>query len=173
MQNAIRQLALEFSRRQIDVHVLALRDKFTAQDLAAWGPLVPETYETTLPRQLGYSMGLAKALKYAEQSILHQHGLWQLFSGDIRAWGKRTGRPVIISPHGMLDPWAIRNSAWKKRIAMALYERRNLKSAACIHALNTSEAESIRALGFTNPIAVIPNGVELPPTTNFTPGHPF
>jgi poly(glycerol-phosphate) alpha-glucosyltransferase len=62
----------------------------------------------------------------------------------------------------MLDPWAMRNAAWKKRIAMALYEKRNLEAASCLHALNVAEAASIRAIGLTNPIAIIPNGVELP-----------
>jgi poly(glycerol-phosphate) alpha-glucosyltransferase len=62
----------------------------------------------------------------------------------------------------MLDPWALRNSAWKKKLAGWLFEREHLKRAACIRALNGSEAESIRAFGIKNPIAIIPNGVDLP-----------
>ena len=68
----------------------------------------------------------------------------------------------MISPRGMLDPWALRNSAWKKRLAGRLYENRNLRSAACVHALCESEYESIRAYGLTNPVAIIPNGIDLP-----------
>jgi poly(glycerol-phosphate) alpha-glucosyltransferase len=62
----------------------------------------------------------------------------------------------------MLDPWAIRNSYWKKSLAALLYENRHLQGAACIHALCHREALAIRAYGLTNPIAVIPNAVELP-----------
>jgi poly(glycerol-phosphate) alpha-glucosyltransferase len=62
----------------------------------------------------------------------------------------------------MLDPWAVRNSSWKKTIAGWLYENEHLRGAACLHALCQSEAASIRAYGLDNPICVIPNAVELP-----------
>jgi poly(glycerol-phosphate) alpha-glucosyltransferase len=62
----------------------------------------------------------------------------------------------------MLDPWAVRNSCWKKNIASFLYERSMLQGAACIRALCQSEAQSIRAFGCTRPICVIPNGMDLP-----------
>jgi glycosyltransferase involved in cell wall biosynthesis len=67
-----------------------------------------------------------------------------------------------VSPHGMLDPWALENSRWKKRAAAALYENRHLRGAACLHALNEAEARAIRAYGLESPVCVIPNGVELP-----------
>jgi poly(glycerol-phosphate) alpha-glucosyltransferase len=62
----------------------------------------------------------------------------------------------------MLDPWALANSGWKKQLALRLFERAHLAEASCIHALNRSEADSIRAAGFSNPIVVIPNGIDLP-----------
>jgi poly(glycerol-phosphate) alpha-glucosyltransferase len=62
----------------------------------------------------------------------------------------------------MLDPWALHNSRWKKIIAGFAFERRHLKNAACIHAINHAEAAAIRAFGLKNPICIIPNGVEVP-----------
>jgi poly(glycerol-phosphate) alpha-glucosyltransferase len=62
----------------------------------------------------------------------------------------------------MLDPWALNNSRWKKRISACLYEGKHLRQAACLHALNDAEAAAMRAYGLKNPICVIPNGVELP-----------
>jgi poly(glycerol-phosphate) alpha-glucosyltransferase len=62
----------------------------------------------------------------------------------------------------MLDPWAVKNSAWKKKIVGFLYENKHLRQAACIHALCMSEYEAVRAFGLKNPVAVIPNGVDLP-----------
>jgi poly(glycerol-phosphate) alpha-glucosyltransferase len=63
----------------------------------------------------------------------------------------------------MLDKWALRNSSIKKQIALALYERRNLESAECLHALSSGEAEDLRSLGLRGRCAVVPNGVDLPP----------
>jgi poly(glycerol-phosphate) alpha-glucosyltransferase len=62
----------------------------------------------------------------------------------------------------MLDAWALRNSQWRKRAAAWLYEGRHLQGAACLHALNTAEAQAIRAFGLRSPICIIRNGVDLP-----------
>ena len=70
--------------------------------------------------------------------------------------------PTLVTPRGMLDLWTIRNAAWKKRLAGWLYENENLRGAACIHALCESEYEFIRLYGLCNPVAVIPNGTDLP-----------
>jgi len=69
----------------------------------------------------------------------------------------------------MLDPWAVNNASWKKRIAGALFEKQNLASARCLHALNISEAGSMRDFGLTNPIAVIPNGTDIPIDSDAAP----
>jgi glycosyltransferase involved in cell wall biosynthesis len=93
---------------------------------------------------------------------LHIHGLWEQ-STDIAARTARSmGKPYIISAHGMLEPWALANKQFKKRIYTALFERRNLDGAACLHALTRAEAEDYRHFGCTNPIVVIPNAVHIP-----------
>lgn len=68
----------------------------------------------------------------------------------------------MISPHGMLDPWAVRNSRWKKIPAYWLYERAHLHGASVMRALCESEATSFRTFGLKNPIVIIPNGIDLP-----------
>jgi poly(glycerol-phosphate) alpha-glucosyltransferase len=74
------------------------------------------------------------------------------------------GAPLVVSAHGMLDTWALRNSALKKRVAGWLFENRNLRQAACLHALCGAEAKSYRDHGLRNPICIIPNGVDMPET---------
>jgi glycosyltransferase involved in cell wall biosynthesis len=69
---------------------------------------------------------------------------------------------VVIAPHGMLEPWALKRSAWKKKLFWWLVEGDNLRHSACLHALNNAEAANFRQLGLRNPIAVVPNGVLLP-----------
>ena len=71
----------------------------------------------------------------------------------------------------MLDPWAVRNSGWKKKIVGHLFEYKNLRSADCIHALCQSEYESIRKFGLNNPVAIIPNGITLPQSIHFERDH--
>jgi poly(glycerol-phosphate) alpha-glucosyltransferase len=160
--HSVRRSAIAGSQPATRISVYGLNDAHTHEDLAAWQPLVPRTFEARLARPLGYAPEVGATLLAADHDLVHQHGLWQYLSVQASAWRRRTGRPVVISPRGMLDPWALRNSGWKKRIARLAFEDRNLKGAACLHALNAAEAAAIRALGLANPIAVIPNGVDLP-----------
>lgn len=67
----------------------------------------------------------------------------------------------------MLEQWSLTQSSLKKKLAMYLYQDRDLKHASCIHATAQSEAENIRALGYNNPIAVIPNGINLDEYPNY------
>lgn len=95
-------------------------------------------------------------------SVIHQHGIWLRSSHAVTSFASRNRLPLVVAPRGMLEPWAINNSKWKKKLAWMLYQQRDLERATAFHATALSEAESIRRLGFKQPIAVIPNGVELP-----------
>ncbi|MEM9153698.1 MAG: glycosyltransferase [Cyanobacteria bacterium P01_F01_bin.33] len=161
--NSVRKTACRIAKSGHEVTAIALDDESLQDDLvAAWAPLVPRLMRSKGPNAIGYSPDMTRALVSKNYNIVHQHGIWQAFSRDVTLWGQRRGRPVVISPRGMLDPWALKKSKWKKRVASSLYERRNLRRAACLHALNSAEAAAIRAFGLENPIAVIPNGVSIP-----------
>jgi glycosyltransferase involved in cell wall biosynthesis len=146
----------------VSVKVLSLRDQFTETDLDAWAPVAVRPFKVMGPRAFGYAPGLSRELRSLKPELVHVHGLWQFTSLAALSWHRQTGLPLLISPHGMLDSWALRNSRFKKLIAWLSYERSHLTSATCIRALCQSEANSIRALGLRNPICIIPNGVDLP-----------
>jgi len=95
--------------------------------------------------------------------LIHDNGVWQTTNHVTAQVATRCQVPLIISPHGMLEPWALRHKSWKKKPAWRLYQHRDLQSARLLHATSAMEAESLRALGLRQPIAVIPNGVEAPP----------
>lgn len=66
--------------------------------------------------------------------------------------------PYIMTPHGMLEPWALSYKAWKKQFYYALFEKPALQQTSAIHVLASSEAEHIKSLGFQHTI-VVPNGI--------------
>ena len=144
------------------VKVVSLRDRFSVADVDTWRPLSPEPFDPVGPRQWGYSPALRKRIRRDGANIVHACGLWMYPSYAAASACRRKKLPLVISPHGMLDPWALKNSAWKKKIAGWLFENRNFRFASCIHALCESEYESIRRYGLKNPIAIIPNGIDLP-----------
>src|SRR4051794_36057404 len=92
----------------------------------------------------------------------HIHGLWQEHCAIGAAMARNARKPYVISAHGMLDRWALNNKRWKKLLYCWLVENRNLQGASCLHALTDSEAADYRRTGTRAPVAVIPNGVDVP-----------
>lgn len=93
-------------------------------------------------------------------SIIHLQHVWDPYIHVVALAARIKGIPYIITPRGMLEPWIMNRHPWKKKIAMMLYQRKDIKNAAYLHATCEMEKVNIRKLGFKNPIVVIPNGVE-------------
>ncbi len=104
---------------------------------------------------------LRDCLKSYKIDLLHGHGIWEMPVHYMAKLARKKNIPYIISPRGMLEPWALSVGKWKKKLAITLYQRHDLAQASCIHATARMECENIRKLGFTNPIEVIPNGIDL------------
>ena len=169
--HSVRGLANAVVSANLEARVFSMSDSNSAVDVLKWQPLSVRTFPPQ-SRSWGYSNQLLPALLGANLDILSTHGLWKYCSVASRKWHQRTGRPYIVHPEGMLEPWALQNARWKKRIAALLYEDRHLHGAACLRALCEAEAQSIRAYGMCNPISVIPNGVDLPQLTESSVAEP-
>lgn len=119
--------------------VLALHDAHSEQDAHRFAGC--ELYHAKVrgPRMIGYAPQLGTMLEAAELDLLHLHGIWMYPS---RA-AKRSGKPYLISPHGMLDPWITRRGRWKKALARLGYEQRSWRRADAFHALTAPEAADI------------------------------
>lgn len=138
------------------------RDQDAAVDLAQWSPVPTQTFAAWPPASFAYTPGLVPAVRTFAPDLLHVHGLWSYASVACLAVARRDRKPYVVSPHGMLDPGALRFSRWKKQIASALFQRDHLDRAAVLHALSATEARGIREAGYTGPVAILPNGVNLP-----------
>lgn len=114
------------------------------------------------PARLGYSpqmLRAAKGMQGRQISVIHQHGIWTSCSYVTSVLRWRYGLPSIIAPHGSLEAWALRRSMCKKALALAVYERKNLYQAECLHVAAEAEIAGLRAFGLAQPVAVIPNGI--------------
>lgn len=160
---ALQALTLAQNRRGIAVRVVGHADGGSA--LSPWPAACPTGLETRRFPGMPWSFGMADVVLAANPDVLHSHGLWSQCSITGRGIAAKNDIPSVVSPHGMLDPWALANSRWKKKMAAILFENRHLQGAACLHALCQAESDSMRAYGLKNPIAIIPNGVDLPDVT--------
>ena len=126
--------------------------------------LLPRACRTTqwLAQTNGFTRALGASSHGVKDCIFHDNGLWLPTNHAVAVAARRLKRPLIISPRGMLTAWALFFRGWKKRMAWGFYQRRDLQSAQVLHATSQAEAGEFRALGLAQPIAVIPNGVEVP-----------
>ncbi len=119
------------------------------------------------PRRLGFSPSMRRWI--GEQArdgrlrVIHNHGMWQA-NAIYPAWSAwRYGIPYVMSPRGALSRWAMQHGSKWKKVVWRPIQRPALNRAFCFHATAMSECADIRRLGFTQPVAVIPNGIDLPP----------
>tara|TARA_A100001391_G_scaffold191591_1_gene165072 strand:+ start:1371 stop:2567 length:1197 start_codon:yes stop_codon:yes gene_type:complete len=115
-----------------------------------------------VPRQFRHRLA---SLTDDEQQglIVHDHAVWLATNHAVASFCRERNVLRVVSPRGMLGEWAMAHGGFKKRLAWKLYQRRDLATADAFHATSSQEADEIRSLGFKQPIAVVPNGVTLPP----------
>jgi len=116
-----------------------------------------------LPASFAYSPGLANWLEesVAQFNLLHIHTLFNYPSAKACAVARQQRVPYIVRPCGMLDPWSLRRSRWKKAAWMTLWGRRHLNSAAALHFTSTEEQRLTERLRLNAAGVVIPLGVEV------------
>ncbi|MEB3322634.1 MAG: glycosyltransferase [Synechococcaceae cyanobacterium] len=120
---------------------------------------------------IGDQRACRQLLQAGPPDLVQVHGLWQ-FPTRMALLLERE-LPVLITPHGMLDPWALARSRWKKAPVWTLWERSVLAGARCLQALSAGEARTIRSRGLRAPVAVIPNGATLPDPAAPLPPPPW
>ena len=94
--------------------------------------------------------------------IVHFHGIWHLTLHADQVACKKRKIPYLIAPRGSLDAWSMQQKAWKKKLALFLFQRKDLNDAAALHVTAEMEEEHCRAIGYDGKFIVSPNGVNLP-----------
>lgn len=126
------------------------------------GNLAVRVFPREFPARLAASAPLRDHLGASAYDIVHHHGLWLRTLHHARRAARRLSVPLVVSPRGMMTPWAWNHHRLRKAFASACVHPGALSSAAGWHATSEAEAAEIRALGFNQPICVAPNGVVAP-----------
>lgn len=97
----------------------------------------------------------------SEYDVVHCHGLWHF--GTLAPFWLDRRVAKVVTPHGVLEPWAYAHHGWKKRLMDALMQKAYLRRADLIQALSTDEQTDILRYVGHHPshVAVIPNGIRL------------
>lgn len=124
-----------------------------------------KTLNTTIHR---ISSGLTcyfsakRLLNELRPDVVHINGCWQPQLLFFQRAAQSLRIPVVLSPHGMLEPWIVKRHYWtRKWPAIQLYQRGLVKRADCLHATADTEKDNLLRLGWNPRIVVIPNAVNI------------
>lgn len=134
-----------------------------------------------LPSQFAATIGsgyrqVAESVSAAD--ILHLHTMWSPLVAVAARIAQLRRKPYILSPHGMLDPWSMGQKRLKKRLYLALVERRTIRGAARMLFTAEDERRLAEAVTGHRTSAVIALGADRPPDSpgalraEFRAAHP-
>lgn len=159
----VRETVMALSREQQnlghEVVVFGLNSSEWADDAGVWRGAPAKAFDVRGPRALGYAPEMVAGLAGFDPDIVHLHALWMHPGRSVLQWHRRSGKPFILSPHGMLSPVALRFSPLKKRLVRWLFQDAVFDAASAIHVTSENEAREVRDFGIESLSVVFPNGV--------------
>ena len=162
---AVTALARAQQRAGLDVSVFSTFYEAPAPAVA--GLLQSEGIAVTevgpYPSRLRITPDLIRALRpqIAAADVVHVHALWVPVQHAAARLAHDAGKPYVVTPHGMLDPWSLNQSKWKKKIYLAWRGRRDLNEASAVHYTADAERDLAKPVGLTARTIVEPNIVDL------------
>lgn len=101
----------------------------------------------------------------AETDVVQVHGLWMWPQWSAARLAAHMGKPLVVTSHGMLQPWMWQRQAWPHRLKKTLYwyglAYPAFRKAAMIHALTPREAGVLASFFPGRTPQVIPHGIDL------------
>lgn len=118
------------------------------------------------PGRLGRSPEMKRWLdKKAETrnvDLFHNHSLWMMPNVYPGRVAHKYNIPYVVSPRGTFTEYAMAIGTKIKYAFWPFVQRPALNAVTCFHATAESEYTDIRRMGFSQPVAIIPNGIDIP-----------
>lgn len=103
-----------------------------------------------------------RVLHQIHPDVVHVNCCWMPECAWAQLWAQQLGYKVVLTPHGMLEPWIMARHYWTKKVpALLLYQKKAVMKADYLHATANSEKENLLKLGYNKKIEVIANGIDV------------
>lgn len=118
-----------------------------------------------IPRYRPFSGVWKKAvvdlLDSVRPDIVHVNCCWTPDCAMIQRLAQKRGYKVVLTPHGMLEPWIIKRHYWTRKVpALWLYQKAAVRKADCIQSTAKSERDNLLKLGYNTNIKVVRLGID-------------
>lgn len=106
-------------------------------------------------------LAVANLLDDIRPDVVHVNCCWMPACAAVQRMAQRRGYKVVLTPHGMLEPWIVRRHYWTRKFpALQLYQKAAIRKADCLQATADSERENLLKLGYNANVKVVRLGID-------------
>ena len=104
---------------------------------------------------------VAEMMEEVRPDIVHVNCCWMPACAVVQRIAQKHGYKVVLTPHGMLEPWNIKRHYWTRKVpALLLYQKAVVRKADCIQSTAESERDNLLKLGYNSNIKVVKLGID-------------
>jgi len=113
------------------------------------------------PFNVKFKTEVKRLLHDIQPDLVHVNCCWLPGSAVIQHIAQTLGYKIVLTPHGMLEPWIIKRHYWTRKFpALMLYQKAAIKKANCLQATAESERDNLLQLGYNKNIKVVRLGID-------------
>lgn len=102
-----------------------------------------------------------RLLDKVKPDMVHVNCCWTPECTLVQRLAQRRSIKVVLTPHGMLEPWIIKRHYWTRKLpALLLYQKAAIQNADCLQATAESEKENLLKLGYNSNIKIVKLGID-------------
>ncbi|NHN39580.1 glycosyltransferase [Pseudomaricurvus alcaniphilus] len=158
---SVRNLSIEINKIEgFEVEVVGLKDEYFDEDYRSWDGVKVRAFRSIrFFKKFDFSLSLFFYVLRSRADLIHLHGVWNFASLTLLVRSLIRKTIYVVSPRGMLDEWIFTKNPLIKSLYWRLFERKLVTNSCFVHALNRSEASSVKKLLPSVSVVVSPNGV--------------
>lgn len=104
---------------------------------------------------------VTEMMEEVRPDIVHVNCCWMPACAAVQRIAQKHGYKVVLTPHGMLEPWIIKRHYWTRKVpALLLYQKAAVRKADCIQSTAESERDNLLKLGYNTNIKVVRLGID-------------
>lgn len=105
---------------------------------------------------------VSKLFDVIKPDLVHVNCCWMPACAFVQQMAQKRNIKVVLTPHGMLEPWIIKRHYWTRKLpALLLYQKAAIQNADCLQATAESEKENLLKLGYNSNIKIVKLGIDV------------
>lgn len=113
------------------------------------------------PLSYSWNTSIAFLLDEIGPDVVHVNCCWMPACAAVQRIAQKRGHKVVLTPHGMLEPWIIKRHYWTRKVpALWMYQKAAVQKADCVQATAESERDNLLKLGYNSNIKVVRLGID-------------